>query len=159
MDSEFPPKEFAKTAGAASKASLILLVAWCGAAQGATESVVRCDKQVRDLTSLKVSSEALSVSTVDHTNPEDLETQTETTEANAPFLYLAPRVANLLRDVFQMAEEDKRADMADEAPSSPVADSVDNNAQDTQRDGIEPAIRSNDEILPRYQLQMYRKDI
>lgn len=159
MDSEFPPKDFGKTAGAATKATLILLVTWCGAAQGATESVVRCDKQVRDLTSLKVSSEALSVSRVDHTNAAELESQSETTEANAPFLYLAPRVAGLLRDVFQMSEEDASSDMADEAPSSPVADSVDSSTQNTQGDGIEPAIRSNDEILPRYQLQMYRKDI
>lgn len=156
MDSEFPPEDFGKTAGAAARATLILLVAWCGAAQGATESVVRCDNQVRDLTSLKVSSEALSVSSVDHSNAAELESRSEATEANAPFLYLAPRVASLLRDVFQLAEEDTSADNTEEVPSSPVADSVEKNGQG---DGIEPAIRSSDEILPRYQLQMYRKDI
>lgn len=159
MDSESPPKEYGQSTGAVITAALICLVVWSGAALGATESVVRCDKQVRDLTSLKVSSETLSVSRIDHSSDSDLEAGSETSEANAPFLYLAPRVANLLRGVFQIRDDDAPADRTDEAPSSPVADSIDKNKQRSQVDDIEPAIRSNDEILPRYQHQMYRKDI
>ncbi len=167
MDSGIPRKSFTKASLAAIAATLLLSAGWSAVAHGATNSVVRCNKEARELTSLNVSREALSADRVDlvtnESEPASLEAQSSANDANAPLLYLTPRVANLLRDVFQTTGDEAPVTATDELPSSPLADSVNNRLDENdfpdKSDDIPPAISVEEEILPRFQQQMYRKDI
>ena len=69
-------------------------------------------------------------------------------------LYLTPRGTSILRDVFGAGTEETDAG-AETPASSPVAD------RETAIDNAVPAAEEVDETveLPRYQRQMYRKDI
>ena len=82
-------------------------------ALGANGARMPCDEDGRALKSLDVPVEALTLATVDHVpidrnaaNPDVIETETRVTNSDAPVIYLTPRVASILRDVFGAAEED-----------------------------------------------------
>ena len=150
--------------------ALVMMAGWSNLAQAAASSVVSCDGEVRDLASLDVSTEALTVNRVDHpasdSEPASLETveaQSDINDVNAPFLYLTPRVADLLRNVFQSAGDDNAVREPRSVPSSPVADRQPKPAgksESMERDNeVKPSVGVNEGILPRFQQQMYRKDI
>lgn len=84
-------------------------------------------------------------------------------EADSPLLFLAPRVASILEDVFgsnknASADEDSDDPGTRERPkdvSSPVAGTAD---APEQAEG-KADLYEDDVILPRFQRQMYRTDI
>ncbi len=156
MDSGFSTRDFAKTGYAAVAVTLVLSAGWSTTALGATSSLVPCDQVARNLTSLEVTVEALSVDMVDHVvneletgSFESIESEADATDTMAPFLYLTPRVATILRDVFA---PDQSLDSDEDVQTSPLADSVieTRSVDATEEDKID---------LPRFQRQMYRTDI
>ena len=70
----------------------------------------------------------------------------------APLLYLAPRVATILRDVFEPAAVNQALDNDEELQTSPVAESI----EETRSVDAEDEQEIN---LPRFQRQMFRTDI
>jgi hypothetical protein len=165
VGSPHPRQGLPRAGFAALTATLTAVACWSSTALGASESLVPCDNDARNLTSLDVVHKSLLVNTVDlandsaaPTNVETLGDQGEIDSAATPFLYLTPRVANLLRDVFR-ATELASATPAEIVPSSPLADSGELNEPAPQADDVQPAPDIDDEGLPAFQQQRYRKDI
>lgn len=156
MDSCFSTRNFTKAGCAALAATLVLSVGWSSTALGATSSLVPCDQVARDLTSLDVAVDALSVNLVDHVTtelePGSFETESDATDTLAPLLYLTPRVATILRDVFAPATENQALDVEEEIQTSPLADS------DDETSPVDAA-QEREIALPRFQRQMFRTDI
>ena len=156
VDLSFSPRDFTKAGYAAIAATLLLSAGWSTTALGATSSLVPCDQIARNLTSLEVTVEALSVDLVDHVatelDPDGFAAESDTTDTMAPLLYLTPRVATILRDVFAPAAVNQSLDSDDAVQTSPVADSVDENRPTSATD-------ENEIDLPRFQRQMFRTDI
>lgn len=156
MDSSFSTRDFTKAGYAALTAMLMLSAGWSSTALGATSALVRCDQVARDLTSLEVNVEALSVDLVDHVvtelDPGSFESESDSTDSMAPLLYLTPRVATILRDVFAPAAENQAVDGKEEVQTSPLADSDDKTRSADAGD-------ENAVDLPRFQRQMFRTDI
>ncbi len=156
MDSSFSTRNFTKAGCAALAATLVLSVGWSSTALGATSSLVPCDQVARDLTSLDVAVDALSVNLVDHVTtelePGSFETESDATDTLAPLLYLTPRVATILRDVFAPATENQALDVEEEIQTSPLADS------DDETSPVDAA-QEREIALPRFQRQMFRTDI
>ena len=109
--------------------------------------------------------EALSVSPVDHVpvesaagRMEEIEPDTENSDTAAPFLYLTPRVASVLRDIFDAARE--IGEDADETVSSPVADTDKTHDKAEVNQEILPVLDADSDVdLPFLQRQMFRTDI
>ncbi|MEE8527902.1 MAG: hypothetical protein V3S70_04930, partial [Gammaproteobacteria bacterium] len=87
-------------------AILVLGSTWCSTALAATGSTAACDRTA-DLRSLEVPVSDLSASIVGHiavepgnANDESLDARPAPAESTAPILFLAPRVAVILRNVF-----------------------------------------------------------
>ena len=127
-------------------------------ALASSNAVIPCDQVGRDLQSNDIPASSLSIDAVDLEpavdQADDPVTVYPANTAEAPILYLTPRVTNILRDVFGAPTDDEASEVP--APStSPVADS------DTP---TEPSVTPAEDVdenteLPRYQRQMYRKDI
>lgn len=143
----------------------VLLILSAGTAFSASKSVNDCDSVKRDLMSLEVPQNTLSLSNVDHASDDatpaslnadgvidDIE---NLGEVSAPILYLTPRVTDLLQDVFSGARKSSRP--ATEMTSSPLADSAEE--PDSAVLDIENDASTDDEMLPTFQQQMFRKDI
>jgi len=156
VDSSFSTRNFTKAGCAALAATLVLSAGWSSTALGATSSLVPCDQVARDLTSLDVAVDALSVNLVDHVTtelePGSFETESDATDTLAPLLYLTPRVATILRDVFAPATENQALDVEEEIQTSPLADS------DDETSPVDAA-EEREIALPRFQRQMFRTDI
>ena len=159
MDSSYSTRDFTKAGFVVLAATLVMSVSWSNTALGATSSLVPCDQVARDLTSLDVAVAALSVDLVDHVTteltPVDFESigaESDTTDTKAPLLYLTPRVATILRDVFEPAAASQPLDSDEDVQTSPVAESI---------DGARSADAENENQidLPRFQRQMFRTDI
>ena len=122
----------------------------------ATNSVVPCDQVGRNLQSLDVPVNTLPLDVVDHAplDTADLDEPRVESESAAPILDLTPRVKNILRDVFDMSDEELAEDTPPLPSSSPLADS--DEASD-EAEPIEVEVERGD--LPRFQQQMYRTDI
>lgn len=125
-------------------------------AQAANNVVFPCEQVKRNLQSLDVSVGALKADRVDHApiDPEIADDRPVASESIAPVLKLAPRVTNILRDVFELSTEEL-LDEASRMPStSPLADS------DPKADEAEAAeVATDKNELPRFQRQMLRTDI
>jgi len=150
-------------------ATMALCAAWSAGALGATTTTSECDYLIRDLRGLEIPVEAFSVTTVDHVSIEPihsdielLDPQSASSETAAPFLFLTPRVASVLRDIFDVSKALDERD-ASETSSSPVAETVESERiPDISEllDRSEPVGVTNDEIdLPRFQQRMFRTDI
>ena len=138
--------------------SLILSVS----ALAATDSVIPCEQVGRDLKSLNVPVNSLTVNAVDHvvidpdaSDPDAISTERLVNDLEAPVLFLTPRVTQILRDVFGVTTEEQAPDPTVRESSSPVAD---------REEAIDSAISPTDVVnevidLPHYQRQMYRTDI
>ena len=155
-------------------AILVIGGAWYSTALGATDSTTACDRTT-DLRSLEVPVSDLTTSVVGHiavepgdANDESLNARPAQAESTAPILYLAPRVAVILQNVFSaVAIETPPLDSADpgqslatesssqnESPLSPVAGDA---SQPDPSELIDPAAEV--EGVPRFQRQMFRTDI
>jgi len=159
VDSSYSTRDSAKSGFVALAATLLLSAGWITTALGATSSLVECDRIARDLTSLDVAVAALSVDLVDLVTTElkpgsfeSVETESDTTDAMAPLLYLTPRVATMLRDVFEPAAESQPLDSGKDLQTSPVAESFEETRSANTDD-------ENEIDLPRFQRQMFRTDI
>jgi hypothetical protein len=148
-------------------ATATLCAGWSASALSATTTEIECDSVIRDLKRLEVSVEALSVRRVDHVSigpdPSGIEllhVQDASSETVAPFLYLTPRVATLLRDIFDATREIRDQDGFREISSSPIAE-YDRVSEILEiLDDADPAAPANDEIdLPLFQQRMFRTDI
>jgi hypothetical protein len=143
-----------------------LLASWSTAALSAPEPLSRCNGDVRNLASFDPSAESLLVDRVDHVsdtaeaaNMGSLEASADVDGAAAPYLYLTPRVANLLRDVFRNAGAERPTEADENHPSSPLADSADASKAPPKTDDAGTAMSGDKEVLPTFRQQMYRKDI
>jgi len=154
VDSRRSTRGFTKAGYAVVAATLVLSAGWSTAALGATSSLLPCDQVARDLTSLEVTVAALSIDLVDHVTTEldsaKLAIESDTTDSMAPLLYLTPRVATIMRDIFASAANNQSLDRNKNLQASPLADRV----EETQSAADEIEID-----LPRFQRQMYRTDI
>jgi hypothetical protein len=130
-------------------------------AHAASSALVPCEQVGRDLKSLEVRVDSLSVDVVDHTptvpvaaNPNAIDEQSAVTDSLVPFLYLTPRVTSIVRDVFKTTTKELPQETSEQPSSSPVAGS------DGKSDDVEPADAGNEtRDLPRFQRQMFRTDI
>lgn len=158
-------------------AILVLGGAWCSPALGATASTAACDRTA-DLRSLDVPVSDLSANIVGHiavepgnANDESLNADPAQAESTAPILYLAPRVAVILQNVFSavaietppLDSRDSTQSFAteslpqDESPLSPVAGDA---SQSDSSELIDPASAGAEvEAIPHFQRQMFRTDI
>lgn len=125
-------------------------------AHAASSSIVHCDQVSRDLKSLEVPAAKMTVDAVDHapTDPDAIDEQAAVTDSVAPILNLAPRVTNIIRDVFGTTNDELIEETPQLPATSPLADT------DEKSDVIEPADADIDRNeLPRFQRQMFRTDI
>jgi len=130
----------------------------------ASPSIVPCDQVSRDLKSLEVPAAALTVDRVDHApadpvaaDPDALDERTSVTDSVAPILYLTPRVTSIVRDVFGTTTDELTEETALQPSTSPGAPMAD---ADQTADKVDSADGENvTSELPRFQQQMYRKDI
>jgi hypothetical protein len=163
-------------------AILVLGGAWYSTALGATDSTTAtaCDRTA-DLRSLEVPVSDLSASVVGHTavepgdaNDESLNARPAQAESTAPILYLAPRVAVILQNVFSavaietpptppLNSPDPAQSFAteslsqDESPPSPLSPVAGDASQSDSSELIDPAAEVG--AVPRFQRQMFRTDI
>ena len=128
-------------------------------ALAANNTVIPCEQVSRDLKSLDVPVEKLTVNIVDHmpidpdaTKPISADAEPRVSDFEAPVLLLTPRVTNILRDVFGVSTTTPESKPES---SSPVAD------RDTATETtLVPVDSESEEIaVPLYQRQMYRTDI
>jgi hypothetical protein len=147
-------------------ATLALCTGLSATALGAT-TTSECDDLISNLRGLEAPVEAFSVTTVDHVSiepiPSDIElldAQSASSETAAPFLFLTPRVASVLRDIFDVSSAMDDLDASSEASSSPIAET--NRIPDISEllDQSDSAGTTDNEInLPRFQQRMFRTDI
>jgi hypothetical protein len=153
-------------------AILVLGGAWCSPALGATASTAACDPTADLLRSLDVPVSDLSANVVGHITVEPGNANDESLNAStAPILYLAPRVAVILQNVFSavaietppLDSRDSTQSFAteslsqDESPLSPVAGDA---SQSDSSELIDPASAGAEvEAIPHFQRQMFRTDI
>ena len=129
-----PPRKIPVAARSLLTAVLIAGVGWGASALGATTNKADCDAYVSPAEVLESPLAALSISPVDHVTIDaensaidDLETGQADDDRAAPYLYLTPRVASVLRDIFDFARADQQPDLEaqEEAASSPLAEADD----------------------------------
>ncbi len=153
----------------------VALIALSGGALAASSFGVDCDRSGADLlTTTESAADELSVSVVDLTDDESaiginttLDDAADADSSAAPLLFLAPRVASIVEDVFgdSRAGRDlvlpRRADISRSRSIAPLADSADEPSEPPSakpESGLEaqPAAKP---ALPRIQREMYRTDI
>ena len=156
-----------RTAKAIAMAGIVALsMGWSASALSATTTEVECDA-IRNLRSLEAPVAALSVRPVDHVSIEtdpssdlaSLDAADATTETSAPFLYLTPRVATVLRGIFETTGAIRSTDTSSGASSSPIAESDSISDIAELIDESDPAVRVEEINLPLFQQRMFRTDI
>jgi hypothetical protein len=144
-----------------------LCIGWSASALSATTTEAECDAVTRDLRVLEVPVEAFSVSPVDHVSIEtdpssdlaSLNTTDVAAETSAPFLYLTPRVATVLRGIFRATSVNGDANNSSDVASSPVAESDSIPDISELIDESDSAARVEEIDLPLFQQRMFRTDI
>lgn len=140
---------------------------WCAMALAATNTELECDQLSRDMTRLEPTLDALTVDAVDHIadaeETESLDPPAATNDAGTPMLYLTPRVAAILKEVFGAPVQDAAQGVAD-AESSEVAAA--DNSDEPETADVEEAEKTapvtlidKSADLPQFHRQMYRNDI
>ena len=171
MVSRIPQQRSSRSGFTASAVALVLLAGW-SSAQGAAGFVDRCGNDVRDLSTLDVSRDSLSVKQVDHVSSDTEATRLDYLNARpdddgfnnngdgkAPILSLTPRVADMLRNVFNSSAQARAEAARTEISSSPLADAAQDKDAPAENSKAVPVLNSDEEVLPRFQQKMYRKDI
>lgn len=146
---------------AAAACVALLAVAWSSPGLAAARTSVGCDRVAHNLESLDV--DTLAIEVVDLSDVEQAEPSDALADSVAPFLFLTPRVAIILEDVFgdspadEAASEDTQMEAADAKEAKPATSPVVDNAPNV--DAPVSPMYENAAILPRFQRQMYRTDI
>jgi hypothetical protein len=173
VDSKNPGNRRKTTTGFALVSVMALSACWSASASARTQTDKDCDAVARGLQRLEAPLETLIVSTVDHVTVDvsqaDLEAVNEfevvsiesiSGDSAAPVLYLTPRVADALRDIFDSGQEVRAADKMIDRSSSPIAETEEPADNAEVADEARPAPEGQQEIyLPLLQRQMYRTDI
>ena len=164
METSRPPGGYVK-----ARVTAALIAAgsiWSAAALAAAGVTDNCDRLPRNhITSLDVQIEALAVGPVEHVGLEPVapdidslavldavEEEILSNENVRPFLFLAPRVATVLREIFSAVEDDR--DQAPRpGPSSPIAETDDFLDSMTPAPQLMPDFSVGDEELPQFQRQ------
>jgi hypothetical protein len=164
-----PPRKIPVAATSWLTAVVIASAGWGASALGATTNKADCDAYSSPAEILESPLAALSINPVDHVTIDaensaidELETDQADRESAAPFLYLTPRVASVLRDIFDFARDDQSLDSEaeEDAVSSPLAEVEDDaNGKINRYEALpQPAIEEEHD-LPLLQRQMFRTDI
>ena len=142
-----------------------LLSTWSGAALSASWSSDDCQQTINDKDSVASIAE-LTPSPVEHvaieprlTDADDVALAAAATEEHhTPFLYLSPRVASVLRDIFGDSAPIDAAN--DDSPASTLAEIEQSTEfeEDADHLGEQPDVQEVP-ALPLFQRQMYRIDI
>lgn len=131
--------------------------AWSTPVLAAAHAAAGCDKSAQDLKSLDVDHLRLEAVDLSDVSPESPDTSSASV---APLLFLTPRVASILQDVFGDSDAARQAAVKsapedqEEPASSPVVDNASGGSEPAASPMYEHAA-----ILPRFQRQMYRTDI
>ena len=156
---------------AALMAATLLVAIWSSPGLAAAHLAAGCDKMAKNLQSADVDRPAIEL--VDLSNVSESEDAADNlTESVAPLLFLTPRVASILENVFGDRDEDITADRALAAgPETPARQKanieqaepattpvVDNSSGSRLGQPVSP-MYEHAAILPRFQRQMYRTDI
>ncbi len=160
---------FAALAGA-----LLLSGVWSVPGLAATSSLAECDGLSAELADPSLSPDMLTIDVVDHiaaNEPASADDAIDASPANpaAPVsvLYLTPRVASILRDVFgsdidgvETAADADELDVDTDAARAPIAESVENTDVNDAGEITPPvSLIEQSEDIRRFQQQMYRTDI
>jgi hypothetical protein len=147
---------------AAAGGVALLVAAWSSPGLAAAHAAVGCDRTAQELQSLDV--RQLRVAVVDLSDVVSPASDS-LTESVAPLLFLTPRVASILEDVFGDSDSSRQAAKAtpvtappepQKPASSPV---VDNASAEDRAEPVGSPMYEHAAILPRFQRQMYRTDI
>lgn len=149
--------------------AVLLSVLISHSALAATDSYVDCDRLASNLRSLDVPAAAFPATDMELNAGADGEElvavlESENNDSVAPVLLLTPRVATIMRDVFNasMAETDEVAVLDETETEVPaLASPPQANAPRTALpdSSIADDRNENNRYVPRYQRQMYRTDI
>jgi hypothetical protein len=147
---------------AATGGLALVVAAWSPAGLAAAHAAVGCDRTAQELQSLDIG--ALRVAEVDLSDVSGSpESSASLTESVAPLLFLTPRVASILEDVFGDSDRSRQAATSATAapePQKPVSSPVvDNGAAEDRVEPVVSPMYEHAAILPRFQRQMYRTDI
>jgi hypothetical protein len=167
VDSRNPEKGRKSLVSVTFVASIVAASCWSASAFGRTQTETDCSAVARALQSLEAPVESLSVNTVDHVaidagaaELDSINIETASADSGTPLLYLTPRVANALRDIFDNRQETGAPDAMTELSSSPIAETEDVAERPERPDDTIPKSDGEAEIaLPLLQRQMYRTDI
>lgn len=131
-------------------------------------NAVVCDKTARDVNTLNVTLDELSLNAVDHVPADSAKTTTDAlntaaidTSAISPLLTLSPRVATILDQVFAI-DTDKDVSSDDESTSVPSSESFSGHPGISAPRQTSPVAekRADDQLdLPALRERMFRKDI
>lgn len=156
-----PPGSRRLLLGAAVGCLALLATAWSSPGLAAARTSVGCDKVTQDLHSLDI--DRLAIEVVDLSDESEAPGKAdELADSVAPLLFLTPRVATILADVFGDSDEtgavkDSKADPEERKTAEPATSPVVDNASAPDMDAA--PMYENAAILPRFQRQMYRTDI
>jgi hypothetical protein len=138
-------------------AAIALCAGWSSSALSAATAVTGCDA-IDTLRTIELPVQALSVSTVDHVSiepdPADIEllaVPDSVSETAAPLLFLTPRVASVLRGVFEVSSEIQSSPLAESDRIPDISELLDQLDQS--------AVADDDVDLPLFQQRMFRTDI
>lgn len=156
-------------------AGLAVASAYSTPSIASTDSVVECEQIGGQGTSADIGPPALSFEAVDHIATEDpgvvetpIDTPQETSETPTPVLYLTPRVASILRDVFGSEIEGSSRPIPNPSkhearstePVAPIADRTESSDAPESEEISHPVpLIDEAEDLRRFKPEMYRTDI
>ncbi|HLU06576.1 MAG TPA: hypothetical protein VKZ91_08470 [Woeseiaceae bacterium] len=150
--------------GAAASCVALLAMAWASPGLAAARTSVGCDKVAQELQSLDI--DTLTIEVVDLSDvSQSPERSDELADSVAPLLFLTPRVATILEDVFsdsvepEAVEHEKITQARETKDAKPATSPVVDNANAPDMDASASPMYENAAILPRFQRQMYRTDI
>lgn len=163
-----PPRSLPLAARRLLTAIVVATAGW-GATATATTNKTDCDSYTSRAETFESPLAAFSLNAVDHVTIDgetaaidDLENDQESSERAAPFLYLTPRVASVLRDIFDLASDEQsvESDTQEDAASSPLAE-IENQPNSTEfgYEALPEAAAEDEHDLPLLQRQMFRTDI
>ena len=164
-----PPRSLPVAARSLLATVVFASAGWGATALAAATNKADCDAYASPAETLQSPIAALSLNAVDHVTIDsesaaidELENNQEGRERAAPFLFLTPRVASVLRDIFEVARDQQspESEVREDAASSPLAEVEDqaNGAEYRYETLPAPAI-DEEHDLPLLQRQMFRTDI
>ena len=163
MDLEKPTLSGTRKSAVALAATIALTALWSSNAFSRTQTDADCDSAVHGLKVLDAPAEILVLKNVDHVSIEADSSQlsnadiaTMSSESATPVLFLTPRVASTLRDIFDTGQDPRAQDIQ----SSPVAEAEESVVLPERADDAVLESQGEDQVdLPLLQRQMYRTDI